>query len=225
MRGDERGGGAGRGKITVEGQIWRIKPEWRGETCAIIASGPSLEEKDVEFVKGKARCIVVNDNYRLAPWADILYAADTNWWDWHNGAPGFKGVKATVSQSAAKKYGLRWLRYNDPDKPGLELEDSTCIRTGYTGGNSGLQAINVAAHLGVERIVLLGFDMKSNGANHWFGEHPNHTPGAKTDKYLRFRKATAQTVPDLKAAGIEVINCTRDTALECFPRQELRDVL
>ena len=49
---------------------------------AIIASGPSLTKEDVDAVRG-LNVIVINTSYWLAPWADILYACDGHWWDWH----------------------------------------------------------------------------------------------------------------------------------------------
>ena len=53
---------------------------WVDETAVCIASGPSLTQADVDYVRGKARVIVVNNGYLLAPWADVLYAADARWW-------------------------------------------------------------------------------------------------------------------------------------------------
>jgi hypothetical protein len=43
-----------------------------------VASGHSLTKEDVEYCKGKAKVYIVNDGYKLAPWADLLYAAHTD---------------------------------------------------------------------------------------------------------------------------------------------------
>jgi len=34
------------------------------------------------YERGKVRCIIINDAYLLAPFADILYFADSHWWKW-----------------------------------------------------------------------------------------------------------------------------------------------
>jgi hypothetical protein len=58
-----------------------LEPVWAGETAVLVASGPSLCPSDVDRVRGRARVIAVNDGYRLAPWADVLYACDRRWVD------------------------------------------------------------------------------------------------------------------------------------------------
>ena len=93
-----------------------------------------------------------------------------------------------------------------------------------TGQNSGHQAINLAVLLGARRILLLGFDMKAapDGRLHWFGDHPVKTNPAVFSAMLRnFDK----TLKPLAAAGVEVINCSADTALTCYPRKPLHDAL
>ena len=163
--------------------------------------------------------MVINDNYRLAPWADALYACDTAWWEHHHGAADFTGQKWTQSAEAAARYGLQHIR--GEQKPGLSLEPG-CIHLGI---NSGYQALNLALHFGVRQILLLGFDMKlsPDGKRHWFGDHPGALN--KNSRYDLMMEHFATTLPDLKTAGVEVINCSRDTALACFPRLPLRDVL
>ena len=91
------------------------------------------------------------------------------------------------------------------------------------GGNSGYQAINLAFHFGAARIVLLGFDMQRTGGQmHWFGNHPGklHVPSPYKDWVLRFNQLAA----DLRDAGVEVLNCSRETALECFERVPLESI-
>lgn len=102
-----------------------------------------------------------------------------------------------------------------PD-PGL------CVREGCvnSGGNSGYQAVNLAYGLGAERIVLLGFDMqKTGGRSHWHGDHEGGLPNlGRLDHWAaRFVALGA----DLRAAGVPVVNCTRQTAITCFPILDL----
>lgn len=90
----------------------------------------------------------------------------------------------------------------------------------HEGGNSGYQAINLAFHTGAKRIVLLGFDMqRTDGKAHWFGNHPGNmqVPSPYADWLHKFEQLAA----DLKVQGVEVLNCTRETALTCFERVSL----
>ena len=168
---------------------------------------------------GKCRVLVINDNYRLAPWADALYACDPEWWEHHNGCPAFRGQKWTQSKEAAEKFNLHWIPGSP--KPGLSL-DPACVHNGMNGG---YQALNLAVHFGATRILLLGFDMKRGDDNrrHWFGDHPGAMN--KDSPYRAWRDAFDTTPADLKKAGVQVINCSRDTALTCFPRAALEEVL
>lgn len=172
------------------------------------------------MVKGRFRTIAVNDAWRLAPWADLLYACDFAWWDHHGGVPDFRGAKVSQDQRCP----LKWpeiLRIRGEHRPGLSL-DPDCI---HFGSNSGYQALNLAVLLGAKRIVLLGFDMKPapDGRRHWFGNHPGalHRHSPYGDWIRNFRT----TLPDLERAGVEVINCTPGSALDCFPSARMEDVI
>lgn len=162
--------------------------------------------------------IAINDAYKLAPWAGVLYAADSLWWRVHQGVPSFTGLKYSLQPEARRWPGVEVLR--NTGEFGLET-DPTGLRTGR---NSGYQAINVAVHLGALRIVLLGYDMQATeGKSHWFGDHPKplrhgHTYGV----WLTFFRSLVQPLADL---GVTVINATRTTALETFPRMSLAEAL
>lgn len=195
---------------------------WLGETVVCLGTGPSLTADDVNAVRGKARVIAVSDAYRLAPWADALYSADFQWWRWHQGVPSFAGPKWSIE-------GHSWRKNRRAVYPDVQLLRDTGI-TGLerdpsglkTGKNSGYQAINLAVHYGATRIVLLGYDMKLGvkGA-HFFGEHPSQHRGPYRTFVPHFRTLVAP----LKALGVSVLNCTRDSALDAFPRQPLQDAL
>lgn len=199
---------------------------WVGETAVCLASGPSLCQEDVEFVRGKARVIAINASYAIAPWADVLYCADAMpfKWYWDKGPKGyeriamrdFAGQKYSLTKTAAKFPGVRVLKQWRED--GLSLRpDRLCL-----GHNSGYQAINLAFLFGAARIVLLGYDMQPGPSGEYFfgASHPDR----KRSPYKKFRDIFATMVQPLKDAGIEVVNCSRRTALSCFPTRELREV-
>jgi len=94
----------------------------------------------------------------------------------------------------------------------------------HSGLNSGYQAIGLAYALGADRIILIGYDMQhTGGARHWHGDHPDGLKNAQgVEKWVKHFESLAV---DLEGEGIEVVNCTIETALTCFQRADLRDVL
>lgn len=202
---------------------------WPGSTIVCIATGPSLVEEDVAFVCGRARVIAINDAVRLAPWADILYSSDHRWFRHYDGWPSFQGMRyGVVPRRLRTRLGevarrLNWPRdirvLQNTGERGLEL-NPMALRT---GGNSGYAAINLAVHLGGARIVLLGYDMALREKAHFFGDHPPRIREAQPP-FPMFRKNFTTIVAPLRELGIDVINCSRETALTCFPRAALKTV-
>lgn len=108
------------------------------------------------------------------------------------------------------------------DDPGLCLAPPIICR----GANSGFQALNLAVHLGARRIVLLGYDMqRTGGLSHWHGDHGRGLNNPSEHNFARWRRQFEEAAPTLAAAGIEVVNCSRATALTCFPRMDLHAAL
>lgn len=199
-----------------------VPRSWPGETVVCVATGPSLTQGDVDFCRGKARVIVINDAYQLAPWADALYACDARWWGWHGGVPSFTGAKWSLEHSAwsnrtSKKFAdVQRLKNAGPD--GL-CREPTGLKNGR---NSGYQAINLAFLYGAKRIVLLGYDMqRSGGKTHFFGDHQY---AASSPPFDQFRRRFQSIVKPLAKSGVTVINSTRRSVLECFPKQPLETV-
>lgn len=202
-------------------------------TIVLVASGPSLTRADVAYCRGRDRVMVVNDAWQYAIWADALYAGDHEWWSHHKGVPKFQGQRwgsipvpggkiprneAELYVRSVDQWGLFWV-WGDW-RHGLS-SDPTLI---HYGGNSGYQALNLAVLFGIRRILLLGYDMQDlDGRSHFFGEHPH--PLRRWSDYKSWTDAYRTMVPDLVRAKVEVINCSRETALDCFPRAKLRDVL
>jgi hypothetical protein len=90
-------------------------------------------------------------------------------------------------------------------------------------GNSGAGAISLAHKGGATRIILLGYDCQRgpNGEAHHHGDHPRGMGNAGSlpkwpEQFERLSR---------RLSGVEVINCSRRTALTCFPRADLEEVL
>lgn len=193
-----------------------------GGTVVCLASGPSLTRDDVEHVRDRvAAVIAVNDTYKYAPFATALLASDAGWWVVHQGVPSFGGLKYCLQAVPTNKCpGVLQLR--DTGLEGIET-DPTGLRTGR---NSGAAAINLAVHFGAARIVLIGYDMQAvrgERYSHFFGHHPFPLRG--NSDYMMFRRMYDGMVEPLRTLGVDVINCSRETALKAFPCRPLRDVL
>ncbi len=198
----------------------KLQGDWLGATVVVLGSGPSLTPEQVNYCKGKAKVIAINNTVTLAPWADLLYFCDKRWYEWHQDwVSSFKGQIMTL-----ENYELR------EKIPGLKcLEKASllglsCVPTSIcTGSNSGVQVLNICLHLRAAKIILLGMDAKSDGKKtHWFGEHPIPTP---VDIYEKFVEGFGQISNGLEACGVEVVNATTRTALDCFPKVSLSEVL
>jgi hypothetical protein len=184
----------------------------KNNTAICIATGLSLTREDVEFCKGRGKIYAVKEAVLYCPFADVLYAADTDWWDYKDRWQDFNGKKWTLSSEAALKYGLNHIEYD----PNLIWSDKQGIIA--SGGNSGFQAINLAYLHGATRIILLGYDMGYKEKKHFFDDiKPRHSRDSDYKKWLAHFDKAAQMIP------IEIINCTRGGALNFFPRKTLEE--
>jgi hypothetical protein len=194
-----------------------------GGTAVCLASGPSLTGADVAYVRNRATVIAINDAIRLAPWADVFYSGAREYWTrTERGAlvRAFRGLKVRLCLDADGAHlnadGIVCLR--NTGVQGLE-----CAPTGLRHyQNSGGAAINLAVHLGAARVVLLGYDMGPSNGRHHFHET---APTPHGSPYALFRQLIGSMVGPLARAGVEVVNCSRQSALTCFPRARLEDVL
>jgi hypothetical protein len=182
---------------------------WKNETVVCIASGPSLTKEDVEFVRNRARIIAVNREYEIAPWADVCYAADYAFWKTYLNLglrDVFHGELWTVTALAAREFGINCIAK-------VPIDGYSPIKnTITTGGNSGYQAIHLAAYWGARRIILLGYDMqRTGGKEHHYGRHAG---GLRNGRNFRFWiRRMVPLLRDLKAMGVEVLNASRVTAI------------
>lgn len=156
--------------------------------------------------------IAVNKTFELAPQACLLYAADGDFWRFTEGARAFRGLKVSCSvQDTHKMPPPHWVETLKMSGVSGFDPDPQCVRT---GNNSGYQALHVAVQAGAKRVLLFGFDMR--GA-HWHGEHEaplkNPTPNS-FDSWIREFTTLARI---LKEMDVEVINCSVDSAMKCFP--------
>lgn len=195
---------------------WRVPQMWKGMTVAVLASGPSMSFGVADSVRHLRR-VAVNTTYRLAPDADAVYGSDSSWWHANPSALACPGIKCCIEQKPGLPPnvpdGVVTLRNTgrigfDPD-PG-------CART---IDNSGAVAIQIAVHAGAARILLLGFDMRGG---HWHHDHHGFNPSVA---YLQRCVVAFRTLARALPSSVDVLNCTPDSALDCFPRVSLAEAL
>lgn len=178
---------------------------WAGLTAACIASGPSLVRDDVELVRG-LKVLTANDSWRVAPWADTFCAADRAWWQTHIHELPEGPQRWTGNYAIAVDFDLEFYPHHK------------------SGFSTGAMAINIAAFLGATRVILLGYDCSLENGVHWHGLHEKTTN--PDDKVIARWVDQFKIVADaMKAKGVEVINCSRKSALTCFPRASLGETL
>jgi hypothetical protein len=198
-------------------KVLRDRPrDGRWDTVVCIASGPSLTVNDVELVRqwrmtepanGERRgVIVVNTTFKLAPWADGMFAMDRTFWNHY------------VSEIDATFLGERF------SNNALAAKNRTTRVTMPSYGNSGAAAVSLASHFGAKKIILLGYDVKygPDGKKHWHGDHPQGLGNAGRIHlwHVKFERLAGEI-----AGKSVVINASRDTDLKCFERGSLDELL
>ena len=189
---------------------------WRGETVVVMASGPSMTQADADACRG-LRVITVNSTFALAPWADVHYSSDADWWEMNlpRMRRGCSGEFWTGHPYGVIADDVKVCPY-DKKARGVITQPGRIA----WGGNSGYCAIGLAYQFGAARIVMLGFDQQGE---HWHADHPAAI--RKPANWPMWRERFGEMAADFARLGVEIINCSRDTSLNCFPRQRLEDVL
>lgn len=197
-------------------QYWTAQAEWSGETVFIICGGPSVAGMDLGCLTGR-RVIAVNSSHAVWPGADFLIFGDTRWWVLHRAALNdFAGRIVTTALGAhgEQLHRMRKVRPADgaaicPDRQALSMQFTTLHG-----------ALNLAAHLGVARIVLIGADMarSADGRSHHHKAHPWPVKPGCWDQQM---EQLAWTAAPLMARGIAVINTSAASRIGWWPKLSL----
>lgn len=191
-------------------------------TWVCIGSGPSLTFDDVEYCRQKGwNLATCNNSLFYAPDTKVHHAFDLRWWDTYYELARQTGAEmSTCFTTAASKYRIKYLAH----KPGGGWADNPNYV--YQGGPmSGYNLIQIVGNRSdCDRIILLGYDMKLNKKGHtnFHERHPIGWPTSdqrKLEIRLRFYKDLAREAP------IEIINASRDTAIEVFTRMKLDSII
>lgn len=173
----------------------------------IAASGPSLSQEQADICRRHGvEIMVVNDAYRLMPWANYHYASDYKWWAAHHDKAAIR-PRFTNNSRAMREFGI--------SATGIAMD----------GCNSGSHAMLLAYSWGKRRIALIGFDFgHSGGKAHFFGDHPKEVgPNATGCRmWLERLPRVISRMP-----GAKLVNCSSKTAIPetLIPRGDLEETL
>lgn len=177
-------------------------------TAVCIGSGPSLSEQDCKTVEESGLpTVAVNSAWEAARFAQVIYAGDDPWWKLNADKIDIDAERWTCNENAARNHNLKY-------------------HAGHAGNpNSGLRAIQFLHEKRcTQKIILLGFDCSVKNGLHFHGPHAylNNPNEKRCIVWLeRFRWLS----DEYRKKGVQVINCSRETAITVFPRMSLEEAL
>lgn len=93
------------------------------------------------------------------------------------------------------------------------------------GGNSGFQALNLVVQWMCKRVVLVGFDMRTDRGLHWHRDHGKGMNNPSHRNVERWRRVLDEAAPVLNALGVQVINASPVSALRAYRKMSLEEAL
>jgi len=104
---------------------------------------------------------------------------------------------------------------------GRYYEDHVDRAPVYHGSNSGAGAILIAAYFGAKNIYLLGYDCQLSAKKHWHDDHPGKLGNCDSiSHWPKYFEDVKRMTP-----GVNIVNCSRQTALTLWPRIPLEQAL
>lgn len=227
---------------------WEPPNMWQDGECWILGGGSSLPrqfgvpEELIKKVENKEEPIAsyseylkpihdkhvigTNLSFLLGNWISMLYFCDTTFYRrYYKEIANFHNLKVTCVNHIDRNLlptTRNIKRMKRDNRTGL----SKTLNTICWNYNTGAAAIDFAAHVGVKRILLLGFDMKPlNGKTHWHQGYEGYLKPTRDIVFDRFLKVFPKIAEDAKKEGIEILNVTEDSAIDLFKKVNLKDVL
>ena len=201
------------------------------KTAIIIGTGPSLTKNDIfyiNWIKAQGKAMLFGGNNTIFDFdLDCHNACNYQWHDYYaEKIKDYPCDKWTTRPEVSKKFP--WIRYIEERwEPGLSRDKSyICAHHG-----TGPQTVGLAYHYGCTRLLLVGWDMRHKGRRHYFGSDGEYPPSMQhwtrnlgpDGELTGLIKEMATIKPE--DYGIDIINCTPDSAMTCFPMGDLRDYI
>ena len=195
----------------------------------VIGTGPSLTKDQIEKVSHLKK---FGANRAFEFDVDVLHGC--NWQFWEHYWPQIKDLRChkwTTRPELNGKYpGLHYIEER--------WEDGLSTDPGYICAHHGTgpQCVNLALHYGCKVILLIGWDMRFPGKvdrYHYTGKRRFFGGDALTEKHWPMTGSNGELsglIREMETIrpedyGIEIINCTPDSAMKCFPMMPLDEAL
>ena len=198
----------------------------------ILGTGPSLADVADELralkAAGKVMLFGMNNSYKDFD-LDVWLACDPAWHK-HNGQVTIDADCWHWDKVICEKYGYKHI-------PGLWLDGLSTDKDYISfGHSSGWQCLNLAVHYGCDPILLCGYDMtyRKGKPRHYFtglseveGEYPEplrkHSLFLKSDGSGLLPNYAHIADQCRRGEVVPIVNCTKHSAMTCFPMGELSD--
>lgn len=193
-----------------------------GKTVIVSGNGTSiLDSVWDDRLRGKT-VFVANGGYKRFPDAESLMCSDRHWLAANPDLSGFRGRCIMVTRPDAVKRV-------DPRMVHLRRQFIESVRGSYfadtgvltEGHNSTTTNISAAVLRGASRIVLIGIDLTpgAGGRRHSYDNLVDDPLLAKR-RYARQVHHIGMQAVQVLARGVEVINASPPSPLDCYGRKE-----
>jgi len=185
-------------------------------TISVLGGGPSAQGLDLSRLPGLV--IGVNDACVLAP-VNVCVSMDRLWTENRWGQLMALAKPTHLRRGCQRNCTGQW-----PGLVNFECDHTSTVMSDapgtLNGVNSGMCALNLAYQRRPARLLLFGFDMRRQGDRpYWWKPYEWRPKGATSGgKYAQWARQFDQLAPQFKAAGIEVINGCKNSAITAFPR-------
>lgn len=203
--------------------FWHPDRSFDGMTVTLIGGGPSHAAADLDQLRGH-RFIAVNSSCRkvrpIATPDDPLYFSDNSWnVNRPDLAADWPGPVITCNRHTKARLGDTVRRLDV-----MEITERFGAMVDHVQASSGHIAACLAALMGARRIVLLGFECQAvDGRTH--GHNDYHQLDDLPTFTERFIPGWRGLAPVFLRMGVEVVNASPQSAVQCFPMATLAEAL
>lgn len=192
----------------------------QSDRVIVAASGPSIAAVTPEQVLSDGAVVIaVNGAIDWLGRADYWFTLDPSQINTVRARHRVEGCRyvmalpriARCPDGVTRLLRLEGKLFGKARAPGGLSRDHGAINT----GNSGFGALNLAYHMRPKKILLLGVDARQE----------RRVDGGMPRSLEHLPALFASAVPQLKSAGIEVVNGSPDSEVTCFPRMTPREAM
>jgi len=210
---------------------------WKGRRCFIICGGPSLEGFNFGLLQNE---LTVGINKSFTEFSSTVnFCMDQRMYDsltypnrkdpknvmLHQKWNAYTGIKIFLKHKGKWSFNSSVYLVKNIQKQVLSMDVAKGI---YSGNNSGFGGMMLAIALGANPIYLLGCDMKIDHKKkkmHWHEGYSHQRFGSLEKSLPKFMETFQRFSSIIQKQGISVVNLNTDSALTCFPKDEIRNIL